>query len=118
MHLPEETQAVIWGPDFMHPGSAVTGTSGGVEDILVKPQADRRRRKIMKDCTRRGRKAIKAAFNLPETSSCEQALGKWQDAHLCRDQKNFNVVDLRFKEEVNHHSNEINKVCIKNGIQC
>lgn len=57
--------------------------------------------------------AIKAAFNLPETSSCEQAQGKWQDAHLCKDQRNFHVVDLKFKEEVNHYSNEINKVSIK-----
>ncbi|XP_077171658.1 DNA-directed RNA polymerase I subunit RPA1 isoform X2 [Paroedura picta] len=92
------------------------GFTMGVEDILVKPQADRQRRKIMKGCTRRGRKAIKAAFNLPDTSSCEQAQGKWQDAHLCKDQRDFNQVDLKFKEEVNHYSNEINKVCMPLGL--
>ncbi|XP_054850998.1 DNA-directed RNA polymerase I subunit RPA1 [Eublepharis macularius] len=92
------------------------GFTMGVEDILVKPKADHRRRKIMKECTRCGSKAIKAAFNLPETSSGEQARGKWQDAHLHKDQRNFNMVDLKFKEEVNHYSNEINKVCVPLGL--
>ncbi|XP_060111407.1 DNA-directed RNA polymerase I subunit RPA1 [Heteronotia binoei] len=92
------------------------GFTMGVEDILIKPQADLRRQKIMKDCTRLGRKAIQAAFNLPDSSSCELVQGKWQDAHLSKDQRDFHGVDLKFKEEVNHHSNEINKVCLPLGL--
>lgn len=57
--------------------------------------------------------AVQAAFNLPQTSLDEEVRGKWQDAHLHKDQRDFNMVDLKFKEEVNHYSNEINKVCIK-----
>ena len=42
--------------------------------------------------------------------SCDEVQGKWQDAHLNKDQRDFNMIDLKFKEEVNHYSNEINKV--------
>ncbi|XP_066483326.1 DNA-directed RNA polymerase I subunit RPA1 [Tiliqua scincoides] len=92
------------------------GFTMGVEDILVKPEADQRRYKIIEECTHCGRKAIKAAFNLPETSSCEEDRTQWQDAHLHKDQRNFNMVDLKFKEEVNHYNNEINKVCMPLGL--
>lgn len=57
--------------------------------------------------------AVRAAFNLPETASCEEVQGKWQDAHLHKDQRDFNMVDLKFKEEVNNYSNEVNKVGIE-----
>ncbi|XP_072860138.2 DNA-directed RNA polymerase I subunit RPA1 isoform X2 [Pogona vitticeps] len=92
------------------------GFTMGVEDILVKYHADHKRRKIIKESTRGGTKAIRAAFNLSETASCEELRNRWQDAHLHKDQRNFNMVDLKFKEEVNHYSNEINKVCMPLGL--
>ncbi|XP_006111690.2 DNA-directed RNA polymerase I subunit RPA1 [Pelodiscus sinensis] len=92
------------------------GFTMGVEDILVKPQADRRRHQIIKESTRCGTKAVRAAFNMPETASCEEVQGKWQDAHLHKDQRDFNMVDMKFKEEVNNYSNEINKACMPLGL--
>ncbi|XP_006028713.1 DNA-directed RNA polymerase I subunit RPA1 [Alligator sinensis] len=92
------------------------GFTMGVEDILVKPRADHKRGKIIEESTYCGTKAVRAAFNLPETTSCEEVQGKWQDAHLCKDQRDFNVVDLKFKEEVNNYSNEVNKVCMPLGL--
>ena len=56
--------------------------------------------------------AVRAALNLPETASWDEVRGKWQDAHLGQDQRDFNMIDLKFKEEVNHYSNEINKVSL------
>ncbi|XP_062988010.1 DNA-directed RNA polymerase I subunit RPA1 [Elgaria multicarinata webbii] len=92
------------------------GFTMGVEDILVKRQADRKRCKIIKESTLCGTKAIKAAFNLPKASTCEEVRSKWQDAHLLKDQRDFNMVDLKFKEEVSYCSNEINKVCMPLGL--
>ncbi|XP_053115784.1 DNA-directed RNA polymerase I subunit RPA1 [Hemicordylus capensis] len=92
------------------------GFTMGVEDILVKRPADHKRRKIIKESTHCGTKAIKAAFNLPETSSSEEVRIKWQEAHLRKDQRDFNMVDLKFKEEANHYNNEINKVCMPLGL--
>ncbi|XP_045139829.1 DNA-directed RNA polymerase I subunit RPA1 [Echinops telfairi] len=87
-----------------------------VEDILVKPKADVKRHSIIEESTHCGSRAVRAALNLPDAASCEDIRGKWQDAHLGKDQRDFNMVDLKFKEEVNHYSNEINKACMPFGL--
>nr|DBA29404.1 TPA: hypothetical protein GDO54_009631 [Pyxicephalus adspersus] len=92
------------------------GFTMGVEDILVRPYADSKREKIVESSARCGGHAVRAAFNLSEMASDEEAVGKWQDAHLNKDQRDFNMVDLKFKEEVNKFSNEINKVCMPLGL--
>ncbi|ETE68981.1 DNA-directed RNA polymerase I subunit RPA1, partial [Ophiophagus hannah] len=92
------------------------GFTMGVEDILVKYKADQKRCDIIKESTNCGIKAIRAAFNLSQTSSCEELRSKWQDAHLQKDQRDFNMIDLKFKEEVNCCNNKINKVCMPLGL--
>lgn len=54
--------------------------------------------------------ALQAAFNLPDTVDESEARGRWQDAHLNPDQRDFNMVDLKFKEVANQVNNDINKV--------
>uniref|UniRef100_A0A2K5IK92 DNA-directed RNA polymerase subunit n=1 Tax=Colobus angolensis palliatus TaxID=336983 RepID=A0A2K5IK92_COLAP len=88
----------------------------GVEDILVKPKADVKRQRIIEESTHCGPRAVRAALNLPEATSYDEIRGKWQDAHLGKDQRDFNMIDLKFKEEVNHYSNEINKACMPFGL--
>ncbi|XP_069779754.1 DNA-directed RNA polymerase I subunit RPA1 isoform X4 [Narcine bancroftii] len=92
------------------------GFTLGVEDILVKPKANRKRQKIIAQLEQCGDKAIRNAFNLPESTSCEEAQDKWQNAHLSKDPRDMNVVDLKFKEEVNQYNNQINKVCMPLGL--
>ncbi|XP_036895036.1 DNA-directed RNA polymerase I subunit RPA1 [Sturnira hondurensis] len=92
------------------------GFTLGVEDILVKPKADVRRHRIIEESSCCGPRAVRAALNLPETASWDEVRGKWQDAHLGQDQRDFNMIDLKFKEEVNHYSNEINKACMPFGL--
>ncbi|PKU48663.1 dna-directed rna polymerase i subunit rpa1 [Limosa lapponica baueri] len=92
------------------------GFTMGIEDILVKPEADHKRQKIIEKSSQHGIEAVRAALNLPGTASCEEVRGKWQDAHLCKDQRDFNMVDLKFKEEVNNYNNEVNKVCMPLGL--
>ncbi|XP_016835900.2 DNA-directed RNA polymerase I subunit RPA1 isoform X2 [Cricetulus griseus] len=92
------------------------GFTLGVEDILVKPDADVKRQRIIEESTQCGPRAVRAALNLPEAASCDEIQGKWQDAHLGKDQRDFNMIDMKFKEEVNHYSNEINKACMPFGL--
>uniref|UniRef100_H9Z7E8 DNA-directed RNA polymerase subunit n=1 Tax=Macaca mulatta TaxID=9544 RepID=H9Z7E8_MACMU len=92
------------------------GFTLGVEDILVKPKADVKRQRIIEESTHCGPRAVRAALNLPEATSYDEVRGKWQDAHLGKDQRDFNMIDLKFKEEVNHYSNEINKACMPFGL--
>uniref|UniRef100_A0A8C0KTH8 DNA-directed RNA polymerase subunit n=1 Tax=Canis lupus dingo TaxID=286419 RepID=A0A8C0KTH8_CANLU len=92
------------------------GFTLGVEDILVKRKADMKRHLVIEESTHCGPRAVRAALNLPEAASCDEVRGKWQDAHLGKDQRDFNMIDLKFKEEVNHYSNEINKACMPFGL--
>lgn len=62
------------------------------------------------------KQALQAAFNLPASAGDAEARERWQDAHLNSDQRDFNMVDLKFKEEVNEVNNNINKVHIKSII--
>uniref|UniRef100_A0A8C7MDG9 DNA-directed RNA polymerase subunit n=1 Tax=Oncorhynchus kisutch TaxID=8019 RepID=A0A8C7MDG9_ONCKI len=98
------------------------GFTMGVEDILVKRGANRQRKQIIKEsvtfvCSG-VTQALQAAFNLPDTVDESEARGRWQDAHLNPDQRDFNMVDLKFKEVANQVNNDINKVVMPLGLHC
>lgn len=92
------------------------GFTLGVEDILVKPGANKRRKKIIQESLKVGSKALQAAFNLPANVDQAEAQGRWQDAHLNPDQRDFTLADHKFKEVANQVNNDINKVCMPVGL--
>ncbi|XP_071313140.1 DNA-directed RNA polymerase I subunit RPA1 [Trachinotus anak] len=92
------------------------GFTLGVEDILVKPGANKRRKKIIQESLKIGTKALQAAFNLPSNVDQAEAQSRWQDAHLNPDQRDFSMADHKFKEVANQVNNDINKVCMPVGL--
>lgn len=54
--------------------------------------------------------ALQATFNLPSCMDQAEVQGRWQDAHLNPDQRDFIMVDHKFKEVANQVNNDINKV--------
>ncbi|CAN9514672.1 unnamed protein product [Ophioblennius macclurei] len=92
------------------------GFTLGVEDILVKPGANKKRKKIIQESLKVGSKALQAAFNLPSKVDQAEAQGRWQDAHLNPDQRDFTLADHKFKEVANQVNNDINKVCMPVGL--
>lgn len=54
--------------------------------------------------------ALQATFNLPSSMDQAEVQGRWQDAHLNPDQRDFIMVDHKFKEVANQVNNDINKV--------
>ncbi|KAK2849533.1 hypothetical protein Q5P01_009367 [Channa striata] len=92
------------------------GFTLGVEDILVKSGANKRRKKIIEESLKIGTRALQAAFNLPPTVDQAEAQSRWQDAHLNPDQRDFSMADHKFKEVANQVNNDINKVCMPVGL--
>ncbi|KAJ8262484.1 hypothetical protein GJAV_G00166990 [Gymnothorax javanicus] len=92
------------------------GFTLGVEDILVKPRANKKRSKIIAESTKCGAKALRSAFNIPPSASEVEARDCWQNAHLNLDQRDFNMVDLKFKEVASLINNDVNKVCMPQGL--
>lgn len=54
--------------------------------------------------------ALQATFNLPSSMDQAEVRGRWQDAHLNPDQRDFIMVDHKFKDVANQVNNDINKV--------
>ncbi|KAM4555072.1 DNA-directed RNA polymerase I subunit RPA1 [Odontesthes bonariensis] len=92
------------------------GFTLGVEDILVKPGANMKRKRIIEQSLKIGAKALQAAFNLPPNVDQAEAQSRWQDAHLNPDQRDFSMADHKFKEVANQVNNDINKVCMPVGL--
>uniref|UniRef100_A0A665TS73 DNA-directed RNA polymerase subunit n=1 Tax=Echeneis naucrates TaxID=173247 RepID=A0A665TS73_ECHNA len=92
------------------------GFTLGVEDILVKPGANKKRKKIIQESLKIGSRALQAAFNLPSNVAQTEAKSRWQDAHLNPDQRDFSIADHKFKEVANQVNNDINKVCMPVGL--
>lgn len=92
------------------------GFTLGVEDILVKPGANKQRKKIIQDSLKIGTKALQDAFNLSSDVDHAEAQSRWQDAHLNPDQRDFSLADHKFKEVANQVNNDINKVCMPIGL--
>ncbi|KAG7282013.1 hypothetical protein CRUP_020118 [Coryphaenoides rupestris] len=74
------------------------GFTLSVEDILVKPGANRQRKKLIRESQKLGTRALQMAFNLPDNVGPAEARSRWQDAHLNPDQRDFNLADMKFKE--------------------
>uniref|UniRef100_A0A3P9N1Q4 DNA-directed RNA polymerase subunit n=1 Tax=Poecilia reticulata TaxID=8081 RepID=A0A3P9N1Q4_POERE len=92
------------------------GFTLGVEDILVKPGANMRRKQIIQESLKIGTTALQAAFKLPPSMTPAEATSRWQDAHLSPDQRDFSMADHKFKEVANQVNNDINKVCMPVGL--
>ncbi|KAM9833161.1 DNA-directed RNA polymerase I subunit RPA1 isoform 2-T2 [Syngnathus typhle] len=92
------------------------GFTLGVEDILVKPGANKKRKRIIKESLKIGTRALQTAFNLPPDVDEAEAKSRWQDAHLNPDQRDFSMADHKFKEVANQVNNDINKVCMPIGL--
>ncbi|XP_077434020.1 DNA-directed RNA polymerase I subunit RPA1 isoform X1 [Vanacampus margaritifer] len=92
------------------------GFTLGVEDILVKAGANKKRRKIIRESLKIGTRALQSAFNLSADVEEAEAKGRWQDAHLNPDQRDFSLADHKFKEVANQVNNDINRVCMPVGL--
>ncbi|KAM9375680.1 DNA-directed RNA polymerase I subunit RPA1 [Pholidichthys leucotaenia] len=92
------------------------GFTLGVEDILVKPGANKQRKNLIQESLKIGTKTLQAAFNLPSSVDQAEAQSRWQDAHLNPDQRDFITVDQKFKEVANKVNDDINKVCMPVGL--
>ncbi|XP_061690930.1 DNA-directed RNA polymerase I subunit RPA1 [Syngnathoides biaculeatus] len=92
------------------------GFTLGVEDIMVKPGANAKRKLIIQESLKIGTRALQAAFNLPTDVDEAEAKSHWQDAHLNPDQRDFSMADHKFKEVANQVNNDINKVCMPVGL--
>ncbi|KAL9951314.1 hypothetical protein ACROYT_G043957 [Oculina patagonica] len=92
------------------------GFTLGVEDILVKEKADKKRRKFMKKGRVSGDEAAREALGLPDDCDRSTLEQKLQEAHHHKDGSDMKQLDLSMKKKTDHYQDLIHKACIPLGL--
>ncbi|XP_063994065.1 DNA-directed RNA polymerase I subunit RPA1 [Diachasmimorpha longicaudata] len=92
------------------------GFTLGIEDILVLPESDEKRRKIIEKSRKIGDDVQKAALELPDDASRDVVLKKMEESHW-GNKKFRGLIDRKYKTSLDPFTNEINKVCLPQGLR-
>lgn len=84
------------------------GFTLGVKDILVTGEADRRRRKIIRECRGVGNSAVASALELDEEPPHDELVEKMEEAYV-KDTKFRVLLDRKYKSLLDGYTNDINK---------
>nr|XP_023014677.1 DNA-directed RNA polymerase I subunit RPA1 isoform X1 [Leptinotarsa decemlineata] len=91
------------------------GFTLGVRDILTVPQADAKRKKLIKSCRQIGNGVMATALNLPKNTSPTEILDKLEELSSTNP-KMRTLVDRQYKTSLDKYTNEINKACLPAGL--
>lgn len=93
------------------------GFTLGVHDILVLEDADKERKKIIKESRLIGKRITCQALDISEEVSNEELIEKLEEAYA-NDPKFRAVLDRKYKSAMDSYTNNINKVCLPAGLVC
>ncbi|XP_017039260.1 DNA-directed RNA polymerase I subunit RPA1 [Drosophila ficusphila] len=91
------------------------GFTLGVKDILVSSEADRKRRKIIRECRNVGNSAVSSALELEEEPEHDELVEKMEEAYV-KDPKFRVLLDRKYKSILDGYTNDINKTCLPGGL--
>ncbi|XP_023211114.1 DNA-directed RNA polymerase I subunit RPA1-like [Centruroides sculpturatus] len=101
---------------FTHYLQIHIGFTLGIEDITVTSKANKKRWKIMKSAKKVGDKTIAEALDVTDYTNKSEIISKYQDAHLSKNDLGRKQIDAAMKTETDTFNNEINKICIPDGL--
>lgn len=94
----------------------LNGFTLGVEDILVKPKADKARKKIIQKLRKSGDEIAIKSLDLEEIPN---DLSERLEREFFKDPVKFKAkLDQEYKKALDSFTNEINKVCVPRGLIC
>ncbi|XP_043646284.1 DNA-directed RNA polymerase I subunit RPA1 [Drosophila teissieri] len=91
------------------------GFTLGVKDILVTGEADRKRRKIIRECRNVGNSAVSAALELEDEPPHDELVEKMEAAYV-KDSKFRVLLDRKYKSFLDGYTNDINSTCLPGGL--
>lgn len=93
------------------------GFTLGVHDILVLENADKERKKIIKESRKIGRSITCQALDISETVTNDELVEKLEEAYAT-DPKFRATLDRKYKSAMDTYTNGINKACLPAGLVC
>ncbi|XP_033101512.1 DNA-directed RNA polymerase I subunit RPA1-like [Anneissia japonica] len=94
----------------------IAGFSLGVEDILVKPKADKKRRKSMRKANKSGLGIMAKTLQVDDPSDVEAINDKYETAHRSSDGLQMAEIDMQMKTNTDTFTNEVSKICLGQGL--
>ncbi|XP_015122909.1 DNA-directed RNA polymerase I subunit RPA1 [Diachasma alloeum] len=92
------------------------GFTLGIEDILVLPKSDNKRKEIIERCRKIGDDIQKTALELPEDTPRDVVLKKMEENNW-RNKRFRGLIDRKYKTALDPFTNEINKTCLPAGLR-
>ncbi|XP_066591152.1 DNA-directed RNA polymerase I subunit RPA1 [Prorops nasuta] len=91
------------------------GFTLGIADILIRPEADEKRREIISACRQIGDDIRKSIFEDLEDATESQITEKMEESYFT-DTKFRAQVDRKYKSALDVYTNDINKTCLPAGL--
>ncbi|XP_001602617.2 DNA-directed RNA polymerase I subunit RPA1 [Nasonia vitripennis] len=91
------------------------GFTLGIEDILVKQKADKKRTEIISECRKIGESIHKSILEVPEDTPMEIVTAKMEESYWSNPKFRAQV-DRKYKTALDVYTNNINKTCLPAGL--
>jgi DNA-directed RNA polymerase I subunit RPA1 len=88
----------------------------GVEDILVTPQADNERTRIINHSRGIGNEAAAEAFAVKDPNNYDHIRDKYEEVHRNLEDNGLKILDYFMKKKTDQVNNRINSVCVPAGL--
>ncbi|XP_051174534.1 DNA-directed RNA polymerase I subunit RPA1 [Leptopilina boulardi] len=92
-----------------------TGFTLGVKDIFLTAKADKKRKKIMKECRKIGEEIQRTAVEYSNDTPREKIVKKIE-SELATNPRFRTLLDRKYKTALDNYTNEINKICLPQGL--
>ncbi|GFS71229.1 DNA-directed RNA polymerase I subunit RPA1 [Nephila pilipes] len=104
---------------FTHYLQYYSGFSLGIEDIYVNKKANKKRRHVLRTARSKGVVATAQAVEIedPQNPDMEELNFKYKEAHFSREDFGLKMLDMEMKNVTTTLNNEINRICIPNGLR-
>ncbi|XP_046828533.1 DNA-directed RNA polymerase I subunit RPA1 isoform X2 [Vespa crabro] len=91
------------------------GFTLGIEDILIVPRADVKRKEIISECRKLGEDVQRAILDMPDDTPTDVILSRAEESY--RTEPKFRAqVDRKYKNVLDVYTNDINRTCLPAGL--
>ncbi|XP_071952689.1 DNA-directed RNA polymerase I subunit RPA1-like [Antedon mediterranea] len=94
----------------------ICGFSLGVEDIIVKTKADKKRKKMMKKAVKSGLGIMAKTLQVEDPKNVDEIIDKYESAHRSSDGLQMAEIDMQMKTNTEAFTTEISNVCLGQGL--
>ncbi|XP_071846497.1 DNA-directed RNA polymerase I subunit RPA1-like isoform X2 [Apostichopus japonicus] len=94
----------------------IAGFSMGIKDIIVLPEADKKRQALIKNASKLGAEATARALDVGDEENREEMADAFEAAHRGTSNKEIKDIDMEIKGTTDKLSEDVRSVCLPKGL--